>query len=244
LRYPKFYEMLSRAIKNTWSVRGNRFFKIRFDAICTPHERRGPAPHRTASFAFFATGDFHCRQQSGVEPVQAHQRSRGAHVACRGNCSKKRFTCNFISLSSTTTCRIKTSAPGRSPQSTTFLPSAAKAQFCQRWTDSVLSLHRIESVEDKRRFLLNLTCFASCIEGLFFFGAFAYVYFLRSRGLLPGLAAGTNWVFRDESAHMALRTRCSTRCGQEEPGLFDAQWAAQVKTMIDEAVECEVGVRR
>jgi ribonucleotide reductase beta subunit family protein with ferritin-like domain len=27
---------------------------------------------------------------------------------------------------------------------------------------------------------LNLTCFASCIEGLFFFGAFAYVYFLRS----------------------------------------------------------------
>ena len=60
------------------------------------------------------------------------------------------------------------------------------------------------SVEDKRRFLLNLTCFASCIEGLFFFGAFAYVYFLRSRGLLPGLASGTNWAFRDESAHMAF----------------------------------------
>ena len=32
---------------------------------------------------------------------------------------------------------------------------------------------------EKRRFLLNLTCFASCIEGLFFFGAFSYVYFLR-----------------------------------------------------------------
>ncbi len=50
----------------------------------------------------------------------------------------------------------------------------------------------------------NLICFAACIEGLFFFGAFAYVYFLRSRGLLHGLAAGTNWVFRDESAHMAF----------------------------------------
>ena len=60
------------------------------------------------------------------------------------------------------------------------------------------------------------------------------MYFLRSRGLLPGLAAGTNWVFRDESAHMAfafevLRTvrarsrNCSTR-----------QWAASVREMIDE----------
>ena len=54
------------------------------------------------------------------------------------------------------------------------------------------------------QFLLNLICFAACIEGLFFFGAFAYVYFLRSRGLLNGLAAGTNWVFRDESVHMAF----------------------------------------
>ena len=55
---------------------------------------------------------------------------------------------------------------------------------------------------DRRTFLLNLICFAACIEGLFFFGAFAYVYFLRSKGLLNGLAAGTNWVFRDESGHM------------------------------------------
>jgi ribonucleoside-diphosphate reductase beta chain len=51
-------------------------------------------------------------------------------------------------------------------------------------------------------FLLNLICFAACIEGLFFFAAFAYVYFLRSKGLLNGLASGTNWVFRDESGHM------------------------------------------
>jgi ribonucleoside-diphosphate reductase beta chain len=115
-----------------------------------------------------------------------------------------------------------------------------KAQFCQRWTDSVLSLHRIETTLDKRRFLLNLTCFASCIEGLFFFGAFAYVYFLRSRGLLPGLAAGTNWVFRDESGHMAFAYQVLDTVRQEEPELFDSNWAAQVKTMIEEAVECEV----
>jgi ribonucleoside-diphosphate reductase beta chain len=116
-----------------------------------------------------------------------------------------------------------------------------KARFCQRWTDSVLDLRRIETADDKRQFLLNLTCFASCIEGLFFFGAFAYVYFLRSRGLLPGLAAGTNWVFRDESAHMAFAYEVLRTVRQEEPDLFDSHWAGEVRTMIDEAVECEVG---
>ena len=56
--------------------------------------------------------------------------------------------------------------------------------------------------DDRRAFLLNLICFACCIEGLFFFAAFAYVTFMRSKGLLNGLASGTNWVFRDESMHM------------------------------------------
>ena len=37
--------------------------------------------------------------------------------------------------------------------------------------------------EQQKSFLLNLACFAACIEGLFFFAAFAYVYFLRSQGL-------------------------------------------------------------
>lgn len=114
-----------------------------------------------------------------------------------------------------------------------------KAEFCRRWTDEVYVLDRIDSHADKRRFLLNLTCFAACIEGLFFFGAFAYVYFLRSRGLLPGLAAGTNWVFRDESAHMAFAFEVLNTVRREEPELFDAEWASQVQAMIEDAVECE-----
>jgi ribonucleoside-diphosphate reductase beta chain len=97
----------------------------------------------------------------------------------------------------------------------------------------------VHSLADRRRFLLNLTCFASCIEGLFFFGAFAYVYFLRSRGLLPGLAAGTSWVFRDESAHMAFAFEVIATVRREEPHLFDDQWVGQVRSMIEEAVECE-----
>ena len=81
---------------------------------------------------------------------------------------------------------------------------------------------------------------AGAIEGLFFFAAFAYVYYLRSRGLLHGLAAGTNWVFRDESAHMAFAYEVLRTVRHEEPELFDSHWAAEVRTMIEEAVECEV----
>ena len=80
-----------------------------------------------------------------------------------------------------------------------------KAEFCLRWIDSISRpATASRPATHRRQFLLNLICFAACIEGLFFFAAFAYVYFLRSRGLLHGLAAGTNWVFRDESAHMAF----------------------------------------
>jgi ribonucleoside-diphosphate reductase beta chain len=115
-----------------------------------------------------------------------------------------------------------------------------KAEFCNKYLDSLESLNRLETPADRRRFLLNLICFAACIEGLFFFGAFAYVYFLRSRGLLHGLAAGTNWVFRDESAHMAFAFEVVRTVREEEPDLVNDQFRAQVHAMLDEAIACEV----
>jgi ribonucleoside-diphosphate reductase beta chain len=115
----------------------------------------------------------------------------------------------------------------------------AKADFCMRWIDAVHDLPRLITREDRRRFLLNLIGFAACIEGLFFFGAFAYVYFLRSRGLLHGLAAGTSWVFRDETGHMDFAFEVVDVVRREEPELFDADMARTVTTMIEDAVDCE-----
>ncbi len=83
-------------------------------------------------------------------------------------------------------------------------------------------------------------CFAACIEGLFFFAAFAYVYFLRSKGLLNGLAAGTNWVFRDESAHLAFAFEVIATIRREEAELFDAELELRVGLMIEQAIECEL----
>jgi ribonucleoside-diphosphate reductase beta chain len=114
-----------------------------------------------------------------------------------------------------------------------------KAEFCFRWIDSVFDLRQLSTRDERRAFLLNLICFAACIEGLFFYGAFAYVYFLRSRGLLHGLASGTNWVFRDESMHMAFAFDVVETVRREEPDLFDDEMAAQVADMLAEAVDCE-----
>jgi ribonucleoside-diphosphate reductase beta chain len=114
-----------------------------------------------------------------------------------------------------------------------------KAEFCFRWMDSIQDVERVETFAQRRQFLLNLVCFAACIEGLFFFAAFAYVYFLRSKGLLHGLAAGTNWVFRDESCHMAFAFEVVETVRREEPELFDQDLEQSIARMLDEAIDCE-----
>ncbi|MCX6128591.1 MAG: ribonucleotide-diphosphate reductase subunit beta, partial [Proteobacteria bacterium] len=115
-----------------------------------------------------------------------------------------------------------------------------KGEFCFRWIESINSLHSLETRDDRRKFLLNLICFAGCIEGLFFFAAFAYVYFLRSKGLLHGLASGTNWVFRDESCHMNFAYAVIEVVRREEPDIFDDELRRDITRMVDEAVECEM----
>ena len=65
------------------------------------------------------------------------------------------------------------------------------------------------------------------------------MYFLRSKGLLNGLASGTNWVFRDESCHMNFAFEVVEQVRREEPELFDEDLAARVAEMIGEAVDVE-----
>jgi ribonucleoside-diphosphate reductase beta chain len=115
-----------------------------------------------------------------------------------------------------------------------------KAQFCFKWMDSINKLDKIQTKEDQRKFIMNLACFSSCIEGLFFFAAFAYVYFLRSKGLLTGLATGTNWVFRDESMHILFANEVIEQARKEDPTLFNDQMNEMIVQMIEEAIECEM----
>jgi ribonucleoside-diphosphate reductase beta chain len=237
MQYPKFYEMYRSAIKNTWSVE-----EIDFQIDLSHMQRRmSPADQHLIErlVAFFATGDSIVANNL-VLSLYKHINAPEARMYLSRQLYEEALHVQFyLTL-------LDNYVPDQDRRARAFaaidnIPSIRrKAEFCRRWTDSVVDLQRIACDEDRRQFLLNLTCFASCIEGLFFFGAFAYVYFLRSRGLLPGLAAGTNWVFRDESAHMSFAYEVLKTVRAEEPHLFDADWAAQVRQMIEEAVECEV----
>lgn len=236
MRYPRFYEMYRAAIKNTWTVE-----EIDFQIDLGHLRTRMNPPERhliERLVAFFATGDSIVANNL-VLSLYRHLNAPEARMYLSRQLYEEALHIQFY----LTLLDNYVPDPGRRAQAFAAvdnIPSIRrKAQFCQRWTDEVFALERITGEADKRRFLLNLTCFASCIEGLFFFGAFAYVYFLRSRGLLPGLAAGTNWVFRDESAHMAFAFAVLETVRREEPELFDGTWAAEVRTMLEEAVECE-----
>ncbi|MGH8260028.1 MAG: ribonucleotide-diphosphate reductase subunit beta [Steroidobacteraceae bacterium] len=236
MRYPRFYEMYRAAIRNTWTVEEIDF---QIDLGHLRH-RLTPAERHLIErlVAFFATGDS-IVSNNLVLSLYRHINAPEARMYLSRQLYEEALHIQFY----LTLLDHYVSEPARRAQAFAAIeniPSIRrKALFCQRWIDEVTAIERVASESDRRRFLLNLTCFASCIEGLFFFGAFAYVYFLRSRGLLPGLAAGTNWVFRDESAHMAFAFAVIETVRREEPGLFDDAWASDVRRMIGEAVECE-----
>lgn len=115
-----------------------------------------------------------------------------------------------------------------------------KADFCFKYMDSIEKLDKLDTDAKKSQFLENLICFAACVEGLFFFGSFAYVYYLRNKGLLPGLATATNWVFRDESMHIEAAMSVIAAIRSEYPELFTPELEKRVDAMMEEAIEVEM----
>ncbi len=236
MAYPAFYEMYRAAIKNTWTVEEVDFAPDVNDLRnkMTPAER-----HLIERLvAFFATGDS-IVSNNLVLNLYKHINSPEARMYLSRQLFEEALHVQFyLTL-------LDTYVPDPSQRAHAFdaiehIPSIRrKAEFCMRWIDSIQTLDRLDTRAQRQQFLLNLICFACCIEGLFFFAAFAYVYFLRSRGLLHGLASGTNWVFRDESAHMAFAFEVIHIVRSEEPDLFDADMQAQVLAMLQDAVACE-----
>jgi len=56
-------------------------------------------------------------------------------------------------------------------------------------------------INDKRSsFATRLVAFA-CVEGIFFSGAFCSIYWLKKRGLMPGLTFSNELISRDEALH-------------------------------------------
>ena len=237
MRYPQFYEMYRDAIRNTWTVEEVDFS---LDVNDLKH-KLGPAERHLIErlVAFFATGDSIVANNLVLNLYQ-HINAPEARMYLSRQLYEEALHVQFY-LTLLDTYLPDPVARAKAFAAVENIPSIrAKAEFCFKWMDSIQGVPRIESTAQRRQFLLNLICFACCIEGLFFFAAFAYVYYLRSRGLLHGLASGTNWVFRDESCHMAFAFEVIRTARSEEPELFDDELKAQVVRMLEEAVECEM----
>lgn len=234
--YPVFFEMYRDAIKNTWTVEEVDFSTDVTDLHTRMTDAERHLIHRLV--AFFATGDSIVANNL-VLNLYKHINAPEARMYLSRQLYEEAVHVQFyLTL-------LDTYIPEPEERHLAFaaienIPSIRKkADFCMKWMDSIDSLDELETRTQRKEFLLNLICFAACIEGLFFFGAFAYVYFLRSRGLLHGLAAGTNWVFRDESAHMAFAFEVVKTVRREEPDLFDEDLQSRVIEMLGEAIECE-----
>lgn len=236
MRYPKFYERYRAAIRNTWTVEEVDLS----DDLVDLDRRLLPAEQRLVKrlVAFFATGDSIVANNL-VLNLYKHINAPEARLYLSRQLFEEAVHVQFY-LTLLDTYLADEDERAEAFAAVEHIPSIrAKAQFCFRWIDSLVTVERLGSEEDRRAFLLNLVCFAACIEGLFFFAAFAYVYFLRSKGLLNGLASGTNWVFRDESAHMSFAFDVIDTVRAEEPELFDSTFAERATVMIAEAVEAE-----
>ncbi len=96
----------------------------------------------------------------------------------------------------------------------------AKADWCMRWIESADST-----------FGTRLVAFA-IVEGIFFSSSFAAIFWLRTRGLMPGLTQSNELIARDEGLHTSFACLLLTHLHQRPS-------AETVRRMIVQAVELE-----
>jgi len=95
----------------------------------------------------------------------------------------------------------------------------AKADWALRW------------IGDGSSFATRLVAFA-CVEGIHFSGAFCSIYWLKKRGLLPGLTFSNELVARDEALHTEFAVLLYSK-------LIDKISQVRIHQIIKEAVAIE-----
>jgi ribonucleoside-diphosphate reductase subunit M2 len=96
-----------------------------------------------------------------------------------------------------------------------------KAAWCFKWMD-----------DDQSKFIYRLVAFA-CVEGIFFSSSFCSIYWLKKRGVMPGLTFSNELISRDESLHteFAVHLFHLHKDNTVDPTV--------IVTMVREAVELE-----
>lgn len=98
---------------------------------------------------------------------------------------------------------------------------AKKAEWAQKWINDPIS-----------SFATRLVAFA-CVEGIHFSGAFASIFWLKKRGLMPGLTFSNELISRDEALHtefaILLYSKLENKLSNDE-----------IHLIIKEAVDIEI----
>ncbi|MDG1689796.1 MAG: ribonucleotide-diphosphate reductase subunit beta, partial [Flavobacteriales bacterium] len=101
----------------------------------------------------------------------------------------------------------------------TFDPVKKKADWAMRWIDNGSYAERLISF--------------AAVEGIFFSGSFCSIFWLKKRGLMPGLTFSNELISRDEGLH------CDCACMLYNNHLVNKLPKEQVQKIIADAVEIE-----
>jgi len=107
-----------------------------------------------------------------------------------------------------------------------------KAAWAQKW------------IENKdASFATRLVAF-SCVEGIFFSSSFAAIYWLKKRGLMPGLTFSNELISRDEALHcefaVLLYSKLLSQLSEMEIHLMIKEAVAIEKEFIIESIPCRL----
>tara|TARA_B110000858_G_scaffold135305_1_gene153879 strand:+ start:43 stop:1089 length:1047 start_codon:yes stop_codon:yes gene_type:complete len=101
----------------------------------------------------------------------------------------------------------------------TFEPVKKKAEWAMRWIDNGSYAERLVSF--------------AAVEGIFFSGSFCSIFWLKKRGLMPGLTFSNELISRDEGLH------CDFACMLYNNHLVNKLPKEEVQKIIADAVEIE-----
>lgn len=237
MTYPAFYDIYKKAITNTWTVEEVSFLTDISDLRdkLTPSEKR--IVNRIISF--FAIGDL-LVLHNAIRNLSKHINSPEALLYYARQIFEESLHQDFYNI------LLDNYVPDMTEREKIFdaintLPSVkAKADFCLKWFDDIAHIDNIDTDEAKQQYLMNIITFAAAVEGLQFMASFVYVFWLRHRGLMNGLADGTKWVFRDETLHMNFGFMIVDTIKNEYSHLWTKEFQDKVVQMLKEAIDVEI----
>ncbi len=99
----------------------------------------------------------------------------------------------------------------------------------------------IDWIESSQDFATRLLAFA-CVEGIFFSGSFCAIYWIKKRGLLPGLTFSNELIARDEGLHtefaIAMYHKVENKLNTETVHKIVSQAVDYEKEFIITALPC------